>query len=64
MKELSDKQEEIIVQKMQAELHLQDHAQRNEADQKRLQELKRQVGFFIISGSFQLAVARRNGETT
>ena len=44
MKELSDKQEEIIVQKMQAELHLQDHAQRNEADQKRLQELKKQVG--------------------
>ncbi|CAG5082042.1 Oidioi.mRNA.OKI2018_I69.PAR.g10021.t1.cds [Oikopleura dioica] len=42
IKELMTKHEDIVHQKMQAEQHLQDHAQRNEADQKRLQELKRQ----------------------
>ena len=58
MKELMTKHEHIVHQKMQAEQHLQDYAQRNEVDQKRLQELKRHVVPFSLTKSIKLVLAR------
>ncbi|CAG5082014.1 Oidioi.mRNA.OKI2018_I69.PAR.g10014.t1.cds [Oikopleura dioica] len=48
IKELMTKHEDIVLQKMQAEEQLQDYAQRNEADQKIIEELRKNGRFGSI----------------